>query len=241
MLDLNHTVFKQREGHEAIQAAIDGAVIRQERREYLGASGLNGRMFGIGSDCLRMVQWNWQEPVPHSPRVQRIFDRGHWIEQYVIDLLLDAGFDLETGDAFSQLDGKFQGHTDGRVVHSPVPIVQVPALLEIKGLGAAGFKKLQKEGLKRAYPSYAEQVALYQAYCGLTDNPALFIAVEVDTMKMEILLVPYDVTIAQHASDKALRIIMAVEHAELLPRVSDNPAYFSCKRCVYRSRCWGDV
>ena len=48
-----------------------------------------------------------------------------------------------------------------------------------------------------AKPIYAAQVALYQAYMGLTEAPALFTAVNKDTSELHHELVPFDAAVAQ--------------------------------------------
>jgi hypothetical protein len=139
---------------------------REERRTYLGAS-------GIGSECLRKVQFDWQRDSVHAARTKRIFSRGHMFEEVSVKALGQAGFRMERGTpatAFSACnDDLSRGHADGIIVAGPeVPGMTYPALWEHKALGASGWKKIEKYGLKTAYPVYYDQCQLYMAYLGLT-------------------------------------------------------------------------
>lgn len=235
MIDLNHTATKQRSANDLVNAVVDTATnARQEEpRQYLGAS-------AIGHECLRKIQWDWQKPKPIEARTRRIFNRGHWIEREALAALMWAGFEFKRGEGFTQLDGIFRGHTDGRIVRSPLPEVSVPCLWECKGLGDAGWKKLAKDGLSKAYPQYADQVAVYQAYLDLTDNPCLFTAVNANTMEMLHLLIPFDPVRAQACSDRAVVVINATKDGETMPRVTSKPDDWRCKFCNHSSECWAN-
>jgi len=85
---------------------------------------------------------------------------------------------------------------------------------------------------------YAAQIALYQAYMGLTDAPALFTAVNKDTAELHHELVPFDGALAQATSDKGVRVLQACDAGEWLPRVATEPEHIECSRCPWRTRCW---
>ena len=53
-----------------------------------------------------------------------------------------------------------------------------------------------KRGVALSKPVYAAQIALYQAYLELP-NPALFTALNRDTMELHCELVPFDASLAQ--------------------------------------------
>ena len=155
---------------------------------------------------------------------------------------MQAGFRMvRSGPAleFSQLDGRFKGHADGMMIAGPeVDGLAFPCLWECKGLGSKGWTKLVKEGLAKAYPVYADQVAIYQAYLDLSDHSAIFTAANMDTMEVLHLFVPFDASRAQAASDRAVQIILADESGETLPRVGANPDDRRCRFCGHRQRCW---
>ena len=239
MLDFNPTATRAKSANEAINAAIDAAladaIAGGPQRDYLGASSL-------GHDCLRKIQWDWTRRVDPAPRTERIFSRGRWWETYCFDLMAAAGFRIvRAGDAvaFTQLDGRFRGHADGGIIAGPeIPGGGYPCLWECKGLGAKGWVKLVKDGLAKAYPAYADQVALYQAYMDLTEHPAIFTAANMDTMEILHLLVPFEAARAQAASDRALTVILAEEAGETLPRLAADPDDFRCRLCAHKEACW---
>ena len=232
MIDLNHASGCQYGGAVAlpdttalIAAAIDRALLARQQeqapRTYVSTSGL-------GRACLRQIQYDYlavpkDEGRDFEPRTLRIFEAGHRGEDIVADWLRLAGFDLRTERAdgrqfgFSALGGRFKGHIDGCLVAGPVPLAY-PALWENKALGAASWKDVVKRGLTLSKPVYAAQIALYQAYLELP-NPALFTALNRDTMELYSELVPFDPSLAQTMSDRAVEVVRASDAEELLPRV----------------------
>ena len=157
--------------------------------------------------------------------------------------LRNAGFDLRTrkpdGEqfGFSVADGRLQGHVDGVIVGGPAPFAY-PCLWEMKCLGSKSWRELEKHRLAVAKPVYAAQVALYQAYLELHEHPALFTALNADTMEIYAEWVPFDVGLAQRMSDRAAKVITATAAAELLPRSFTDPAHFECRMCNWQDRCW---
>ena len=117
-------------------------------------------------------------------------------------------------------------------------MVAVPALWECKSANARNWKEMVRRGVAAAKPVYAAQIALYQAYMGLTEAPALFTAVNKDTSELHHELVPFDGALAQATSDKAVRVLRACDAGEWLPRVAADPEHVECARCPWRTRCW---
>jgi hypothetical protein len=104
-------------------------------------------------------------------------------------------------------------------------------------LGSKGFAKVSRAGVASAYPGYAAQIAIYQAYLDLQE-PALFTATNADTMERYHELVAFDAELAQRTSDKAVRILKATDAQELLPRVAAASDFFECKFCAWHQTCW---
>lgn len=238
MLDFNRANLSATDVNQQINAVLNVGALAEERearRPYLGAS-------GIGSECLRKVQWDWQRDSEYPARTKRIFARGHAFEEITVKAMAQAGFRMERGTTrthFSAVDGLFRGHADGILIDGPL-FLKYPAIWEHKCLGASGWKKIEKDGLKKAYPVYASQIALYQAYLELTDHPALFTAVNADNCEIIHELVPFDAEEAQRASDRAVSVIKAVQNRELMPRVANKPDDWRCKMCSHRVECWND-
>lgn len=241
MLDFNASVSLSARFESLIDLGLQQARTAQPRRAYLGASRL-------GASCERALQYEYADaPVDPgreiSGRLLRIFERGHVNEDCMVDWLRDAGFDLRTRSAsgeqfgFAALDGRLQGHADGVIVAGPESFTY-PALWENKCLGSKAWRELEKNGLAVAKPVYAAQVAVYQAYLDLYEHPALFTAVNADTMDIYTELVPFDAALAQRMSDRAVKLIAATEAGELLPRSFSDSTHFECRMCAWQDRCW---
>ncbi len=143
---------------------------------------------------------------------------GHALEDLAVSWLRKAGYDLRTRDrhgdqfGFSVLGGRVQGHIDGVIVGAPDGMA-VPALWECKSANAKNWRDIAKRGVKTSKPIYAAQIALYQAYLGLTEAPAVFTVVNKDTCELWHEPVPFDAALAQATSDKAVTILRACDAA----------------------------
>lgn len=240
-LDFNSHTIKSDHFVNLIDAGIDKAAKQERRREYLGGS-------AIGETCLRRLQFEYlnapkDEETDFTPRTRRIFHRGHAGEDWMVDWIRAAGFNLRTHDkhkrqfGFEDCDGRFKGHVDGVIVGGPDGF-KYPALWENKVLGSKGFNQLKRHGVAKAYPKYAAQVATYQAYMQLAENPAFFTALNADTMEIHLELVPFNQALAQECVDKAAQILTACDHDETLPRAAESSTAFVCKWCPYHGACW---
>lgn len=244
MMDFNSSASLSGQVAALVDVGMQRVRATQGKRAYLGASRL-------GAACERALQYEYADaPVDHGRdtggRMLRIFERGHVVEDCMVAWLRAAGFDLRTRKAngeqfgFSALDGRLQGHVDGVIVAGP-DLGQgfgYPALWENKCLGAKSWRDLEKHRLAVAKPVYAAQVALYQAYLELHEHPALFTAVNADTMEIYAELVPFDARLAQRMSDRAVKVITATEAGELLPRSFSESTHFECRMCPWQDRCW---
>ena len=174
----------------------------------------------------------------------RIFERGHVMEDCMVAWLRGAGFDLRTRKAngeqfgFSDAHGRLKGHVDGVIVAGHNGFAY-PALWENKCLGAKSWRDVASKGVAVSKPVYAAQIALYQAHLELHEHPALFTAINADSMEIYTELVPFDAALAQKMSDRAVRVIQATEAGELLPRSFAQADHFECRFCSYAERCWG--
>lgn len=241
MLDFNSSSSVSGQVTALMDAGIQRVRAAQEARTYLGASRL-------GVACERALQFEYaQAPVDpgreFAGRMLRIFERGHVMEDCMVLWLRDAGFDLRTRDrsgnqfGFSVADGRLQGHVDGVIVGGPEGY-GYPCLWESKCLGGKSWRELDKHKLAVAKPVYAAQVALYQVYLDLHEQPALFTALNADTMEVYAELVPFDAGLAQRMSDRGVKVIAATEAGELLPRAFTDSTHFECKFCAWAERCW---
>lgn len=241
VLDFNSHSTKSDRFVELIDQGIDDLAQAQKPRDYLGGS-------AIGETCLRRLQFEYQnatkdDGADFTPRTRRIFHRGHQGEEWMIEWIRGAGFNLRTHGkdghqfGFADCDDRFKGHIDGVILDGPEGF-KFPALWENKVLGSKGFNQLKRHGVAKAYPKYAAQLATYQAYMQLAENPAFFTALNADTMEIHLELVPFNEALAQECCDKAARILSACDHGEALPRATDDPASFVCRFCPYQGECW---
>lgn len=227
---------------ERFAALIDDAMRnrKETRRDYLGAS-------AIGEPCLRRLQYEYRgapkdEGSDFAPKTLRVFHRGHQAEEWMIQWIRDAGFDLRTEKCgqqfgFDDCDERFKGHIDGIITGGPDGF-KYPALWENKCVNSKGFAQVQKHGVAKAYPKYAAQIAVYQAYMQLAENPAIFTVLNADSMEIYVETVAFDQQLAQEQIDKAARVLSACDANEWLPRASDTVEGFACRFCPYTGECW---
>jgi hypothetical protein len=241
MIDFNSTSSIPEQVAFLVDAGLQRVRASQTPRDYLGASRL-------GVSCERALQYEFAKAPVDSGRetegrILRIFERGHVMEDSMITWLRHAGFDLRTRKAngeqfgFSALDGRLQGHVDGVIVAGPDGF-GYPALWECKCLGAKSWRDLAKNRLAVSKPVYHAQIVLYQAYLQLHEHPAIFTALNADTMEIYTELVPFDAALAQRMSDRAIKVIAATDAGELLPRAYHDPTHFDCRMCSWQDRCW---
>jgi hypothetical protein len=237
-MDFNRACLSDTLINTTINEILEATTARKPEvnvRQYLGAS-------SIGSECQRKVQFDWMVNSQFSLRTLDIFERGHVFERLSRQHLVDAGFRFAPSEAlgFKAVDGLLRGHADGIIIAAPnLPgaYLPLPCVWEHKCLGAKGWRAVERDGLEKAYPQYAAQTWLYQAYLEVT-NPALVTVTNADTCERLHLLLPFNAERAQEWSDRAVTVIEATRAGELLPRFTDNPEDWRCKICGHRERCW---
>ena len=247
-LDFNHRPTFSETINGLIDVHLQGKNGEEPQREYLGASRL-------GVSCSRALQYEYT----HTPRDKafsgktlRIFEMGHALEKMAVNWLRGAGFVIGTEElygkpyGFSTANDRIQGHVDGIVFLAPLMLetdIAVPALWECKSMNAKSWKQTVEKGVRVSKPVYAVQIAIYQAYMeeqfpGISQNAALFTAVNKDTSEIYHELVPFDAALAQEASDRGVNILHATQAGETLPRISNDPDHFECRFCDWKEHCW---
>jgi hypothetical protein len=265
IIDLNSRTTLREAFSNSIVEKIDQAIESEQEspRHYIGAS-------AVGDECERRVQldvWPAFHPgsetlpfmraVPFSGRTRRIFARGHWGEQVTAGYMMEAGFDLRIhrggeADSVERLTpygfitgrGQIRGNLDGIVFGmkdiNDLTSINFPCVWEHKTLGQKTWKAIAKHGLAKESPKYADQIAMYQAYTD-NQNPALFSALNADTMELWFELVAFDAVRAQAASDRAVKILQWTRAGDLLPKAATSEDSFPCSFCRRRAGCWGDA
>lgn len=245
MHDFNH----KKTTSDILNKYIDGSFRpKPGTRGYLGAS-------EMGNQCNRSVQLGYAGATQDSPltaRTQRIFDRGHWGEAYMLKVLDKAGFIIAATDQngnqfkFTDMGGRFQGHTDGLLYNVPRDFPVKPgrgneAIWENKVVGQKSFRQILKGNLKLTKPEYYTQIQLYMGYLDKTEWPALFTVLNADTMEIYAELVPFNVADCQAEIDRAAMILNAVHHKELMPRISEQQIAPACLFCKFKTACKTDT
>jgi hypothetical protein len=238
MLNLNRATLSLEPVNRAINDAIERSVAATAEmpRPYLGAS-------IVGHDCARRIQYEWWVRPTLAARIREIFNRGHYFEQRARQHLAAIGFKFAPPEvlSFTAVGGALRGHADGIIIHGPdLPNIYLifPLLWECKAINAKGWRALDRDGLGKAYPQYAAQVALYQRFLGVDENPAIFTAVNADTCERLHLLIPYDADMTRATIMRAETVIAATRAGELLPRFTADQKNWRCRLCGHRERCW---
>ena len=238
--------FNTHEISDAFQSLLDKTIVEKEQsqripRQYLGASRL-------GVECLRSLQFEIMdvkvdEGKEIEGRIYRIFYRGHQGEEWLKGWMAEAGFKIEgTQDGFYLCDNLIAGHCDGIITAGPESFAPYPRLWECKVLGTKGISKLNNHRLKKAYPVYYAQVQIYMAalgetWKGLDSNPALFTALNADTMTIYAESIEFDPEYAQNTYYRGEQVIRACQDGFYLPRISQDKDFYLCKFCNWQNRC----
>lgn len=212
---------------------IDDAILerskKQSPRDYMGASIL-------GEECDRKLWYSYKIPwTVDDPRLQRIFDMGNIIEDYVIKLLKDAGitvYDVDSdGEQFGFVDGKIAGHSDGVLIG--LPESSKPHLFECKSANETSFKKFVKDGLKKTNDKYWAQVHIYMQKLKL--ERCLFVVMNKNTQELYLERVKYDKFVADHYLLRGHEIAAMETEPD---RKYAKKTFYKCKWCNYKDRCW---
>jgi hypothetical protein len=212
-----------------IDSMIQKEIDSKEHRQYLGASIL-------GEDCDRKIWYMYKKPKhDHDPRIQRIFDFGNMMEEYLIKLLQKSGFALFTHDE----DGKQYGFDDYPIMGSSDGVIilnDIPHLLEFKSYNEKRFNTLMKEGVKSSDPIYYSQVCVYMEKMEL--DKCLFMAICKNDSRIYTEIVGSDPIEANYCINKGHEIAKMETEPN---RRYDSKSHFKCKLCSYRKECWADV
>ena len=241
MLDFNHSNQTERLVY-LIDQALEQENQKKTSRNYLGGSRL-------GEQCDRALQFEFfntpkDEGKGFNGQTLRTFEIGHALEDMAARWIRKAELDLRTHNkdgyqfGFETGKGAIKGHIDGVIVGGPEEFGPYPRLWECKTAKGQKWREMQKHRIKKANWTYYIQCQLYMAYMELTENPALFTAINKDTSELYFENVAFDSSAAQEASDRGARIIEACWNGEILPRITKDPSFYMCKYCAWSDRCW---
>lgn len=214
--------------YNLVDSYLEKKANEKESRDYLGGS-------IIGKECSRALWYDFYSPkkITH-PRVNRIFDLGNLIEDYVISLLKGAGLTVyesdENGEQFGFVDGHIAGHIDGVV--TGLPESSKPHLLEIKSANSKRFKEFQDKGYK-SNKTYWTQVQVYMFKMGL--ERALVAVMNKDNCELYFERIELDKKFAERQLLRAKEIVKLKEEPV---RPYSKPTFYKCKFCDHREECW---
>lgn len=219
-----------------IKEQIDNAIVgkaESEPRKHLGAS-------IIGHECKAYLWFNfrWAKlSQSWSPRMMRLFQRGHLEEARITAWLRDAGWtveDLEPNGKqwrFAGAKGHFGGSRDGVAWH-PEYSQLGKVLVEYKTHNTKQFVNLAQKGVALAMPKHKTQMDIY----GWADNNqyGLYFPINKNDDSIAPELIKLDKRAAELSLKKAEDIIFSAHRPE---KVSNNETFFTCKFCQYVAIC----
>ena len=206
--------------------AIENHTIVNQHRNYLGAS-------QIGHECARYLwygfRWCFQDTI--TPRVARLFQRGHREEIFINETLQSIG--IKTWGDQTEVEfayGHAKGHCDGMcsgVIEAPKTV----HLLEDKTMSEKYFKDVRKNGVQVSKPIYYVQCQLYMKFLKLTRT--LFVVVNKNDDSMYIERLCYDEDFADKWEFVAENIVLS-EHP---PEKRFSKSWYACKWCSAKEVC----
>jgi len=213
-----------------VEQMIEDGLITQKPRPYLGMSML-------AEPCQRKLWYGFRmcSELKISPRVNRLFGRGHNEEPIIQNDLRKIGViclvDPNNQPEFIDGNGHMKGHPDDQLLNIP-DAPKTPHLGEYKTHNKKSFTHLQKHGLKKSKPIHYGQMQVYMRKWGLIRG--LYVAVCKDDDSRYYERVTLDIQYADELLKKGRDIISS----ETPPskRFTD-PEYYECKWCNYYEIC----
>lgn len=212
---------------EAIDKAYDSEKPR-EGRAYIGAS-------IVGYTCDAMLAFQLRGfPDNHIPaRVKRIFNTGHWFEDYVVKDLKKAGVSVWEVDG---LTGKQHAYTEwgGHVVCHMDGHCEVDGklcVLEVKSMNESSFTKFKSSGVKLSHPKYFAQMQMMMGMSGI--HEALFIALSKNTQEYHAELVGFDIFEWSFIQERIGRALLGTAS-----KIASDETDWRCRECPKSGACW---
>lgn len=204
---------------------------KQEPRTHLGIS-------EIGEDCKRKLyyKFRWFGFEEFNGRMLRLFARGHREEEKYVNYLEGIGckvfrLDDATGKQFrfSGVMGHYGGSCDGVAI---TPWYPDPFLLEFKTHNTKSFTHYVDKGLQISKPKHLDQMNGYGEK--LQIQYGLYFPENKNDDDIQVTPIKLDWNRGKELEKKAEEIILAREPP---PKISENPAFWSCKQCFANAVC----
>jgi hypothetical protein len=235
MTELTH--IQLLELKEKIEDALEDWSIKTykgEPRTHLGIS-------EIGEDCKRKLyyKFRWFGFEEFEGRMLRLFARGHREEEKYINYLEGIGckvyrFD-NSGKQFrmSGVMGHYGGSCDGVAI---TPWYPDPFILEFKTHNTKSFTHYVDKGLQISKSKHYDQMCGYGEK--LQIQYGLYFPENKNDDDIKVTSIKLDWNRGKELEKKAEEIILAKEPP---PRISENPAFWSCQQCFMKNVCHYDA
>lgn len=232
MTDLTHTQLQELE--ENIENALEEYSVKihpSEPRNHLGIS-------EIGEDCKRKLyyKFRWVAFENHDGRMRRLLTRGHREEERYVSYLEGIGctvyrVDDTTGNQFrvGGVLGHYGGSCDGVVI---TPWFPDPFIAEFKTHNTKSFVHYRDKGLQISKPKHFDQMCGYGEK--LKIQYGLYFPENKNDDDIKVTCIKLDWERGKQLEKKAEEIILATEPP---PKISENPAFWSCKYCFAKDIC----
>jgi len=207
---------------------MESWLVEQEHRSYIGYSGL-------GHECMRKVWYDfrWVKSRSIQPRIQRIFDRGNWEENRVLQDLKRKGVRV-SGKQMEVIGpaGHVKGHIDGILIDVPTA-KKTRHLFEGKTMKDSKFKQYLKLGLKKFEPAYWQQINSYMGHLNLTR--CLYVVTNKDTEERDYQRINFDKDQYEEGEKRAFYILTSEGPPDKVNLATST--YTVCKFCSYSNIC----
>lgn len=206
-------------------------------RNHLGASEL-------GEECCRKLWYGfrWVKQEKFDGRMLRLFNVGHSAEPRFISYLRGIGFEVrefdENGKQFRIMgaNGHYGGSLDG-MCKAPQHYQLSEDLIFLNEFKTnntgTGFTKVDDEGVAKAKPRHFAQMSQYGYKKNL--KYGIYIIENKNDSSLIVKVIELDWNLGAQLEKKANDIINSKEPP---PRISENPAMYSCKFCDKKGICF---
>jgi hypothetical protein len=190
----------------------------------------------LGSPCDRQL-WltlRWASlPETPSGRQLRVFERGSLEEERVVADLRRAGVEVSREqERFALAGGWLRGKIDG-VGRGFLEAPKAEHVVEIKSMGASGWRNVKKHGVAASRPEHWHQLHIGMAALGIARGA--YVVANRDSEELLIERIHLDVEKANRQEARVERLVAAHE-APL--KIAENAERPPCRFCRHKALCF---
>lgn len=203
---------------------IDDALVSRDEppRNYIGAS-------SIGHRCERKIWYDLHQKKEISPRLQRIFDIGHALEEVMKQWLDEAGL-LVKDSGYRYVCKEFP-HLSGHI-DCLIEVDGETYVCDIKTCKHSVFRQVVKNGVKKEFETYYAQL---QCYMGMSElSHAVLFVLDKDNADLFAEVVTFDPVYYEGLIYKAKKIWST---PAIPPKINKSPMFFVCQMCSHKMVC----